>query len=70
MEMEKYQEEALQQYFIPENVRPVLMNRKRLADLPERCPFIEMEDLVILFHIEIPPVFVSKLQRNRGKNGG
>lgn len=63
MEMEKYKEEALQQYFILENVRPVLMNRKRLVDLPERCPFIEMEDLVILFHIEIPPVFISGVDR-------
>ena len=44
----------IEDYIIPENVIPIIRNKQVLEDLPKDNIFISKEDLVILFHIEIP----------------
>lgn len=46
--------EYIENHIVPENVVPVLKNGEKIAGLEGSYPFVKMEDMAILFQIELP----------------
>lgn len=51
----------IEEYIVPENVIPIIRNKQVLEELPESTPFVNKEDLVVLFRIEIPSVIEDQV---------